>query len=184
MTAIYTSAGRPARSYWWVLLIEGLVAIGFGAMLFLQPAITLVILTTFLGAYWLVDGVFKVVGAFTGRGDRSWWLLLLSGLLGIAAGIVVFSQPLIATLLTQLFLVYLLAIQAIIGGILSMIWAIRVRKEIQGEGWILAGGLLAILLGVLLFSSPLISILTLAWIAAGFAVVGGIGMIIAAFRMR
>lgn len=173
------------RKYWWVLLLEGIAALGLGLFLFFQPATTLVILTTFMGAYWLVDGIFKVIGAFTGRnGDRSWWLLLLSGILAIIGGLVVLSQPLLSTLVTQLFFVYFLAIQAIIGGILAIFWAIRVRKEIQGEGWVVVGGILAILLGVLLLLSPLLSILTLAWVTAASAVVGGIGMIVAAFRVR
>jgi uncharacterized membrane protein HdeD (DUF308 family) len=179
------STDTPLRSYWWVLLLEGLAALGLGLFLFFQPAVTLVVLTTFMGAYWLVDGIFKVVGAFSGqRSDRSWWLLLLSGLLAIIAGLVVLSQPLLSTLVTQLFFVYLLAIQAIVGGILAIIWALRVRKEIEGEGWIIVGGILAILLGILLISSPLMSILTLVWITAAAAVVGGIVQIFAAFRWR
>ncbi len=134
--------------------MEGLAAIGFGAALFLQPAITLIVLTTFLGAYWLVDGLFKVVAAFSGQSqERSWWIMLLSGLLGIFAGIIVFGAPLVSTLITQVFLVYMLAVQAIIGGLLSIVWAIRAR-EIRGEGWAIAGGILAILLGVVLMSSP------------------------------
>lgn len=185
MTTNAVATQGAIRNYWWLLLLEGIAALVLGVILFMQPAATLVILTTFLGAYWLVEGVFKVIAAFTGqRGDTSWWLLLLSGLLGIVAGIVVFSAPLMSALITQLFLVYMLAFQALIGGILSIIWAIRVRKEIQGEGWVILGGILAIVLGVLLISSPLISILLLAKIAGVSAVIGGIGLIIAAFRWR
>jgi uncharacterized membrane protein HdeD (DUF308 family) len=185
MVTTSISTQGPIRNYWWVLLLEGLAALAFGLFLFFQPAATLVVLTTFMGAYWLVDGIFKVIGAFTGKsGDRSWWLLLLAGLLAIIGGLVVLSQPLLSTLVTQLFFVYFLAVQAIIGGILSIFWAIRARKEISGEGWLIVGGLLAIVFGVLLFSAPLISILTLAWITAIAAVVGGIVQIFAAFRLR
>lgn len=179
------TVNKEARNYWWILLLEGIAALGLGLFLFFQPATTLIILTTFMGAYWLVDGVFKVIGAFTGRnGDRSWWLLLLSGILAIIGGLVVLGQPLLSTLVTQVFLVYFLAIQAIIGGILAIFWAVRVRKEIQGEGWVIVGGILAVLLGAILLASPLMSVLALAWATAASAVVGGIGMIIAAFRVR
>lgn len=185
MSVTTMPASESIRNYWWVFLLQGLVAIGFGLVLFFQPVVTLVVMTTFLGVYWLIDGVFKVIGAVTGRsGDRSWWLLLLAGLLGIVAGLVVLSQPLLATFLTQLFLVYMLAAQALIGGILSIIWAVRVRNEIQGEGWVIIGGILAIALGILLFSAPVASILLIAQITAIVAIVGGIGLIIAAFRWR
>jgi uncharacterized membrane protein HdeD (DUF308 family) len=185
MSSVSASTAQSTRNYWWVFLLQGLAAIGFGIFLLMQPAVTLVILTTFMGAYWLVDGVFKVIGAFTGqRGDRSWWLLLLSGLLGILGGIVVLSQPLLATLITQVFAVYMLAAQALVGGILTVIWAIRVRDEIKGEGWIILDGVLAIILGILLFSAPLMSIWILAMITAILAIVGGIALIVIAFRWR
>jgi uncharacterized membrane protein HdeD (DUF308 family) len=109
---------------------------------------------------------------------------LLSGLLGVVGGVVVLSQPLLSTAITQLFFVYMLAAQALIGGILSIIWAIRVRNEIKGEGWIIVSGILAIVLGSLLFSAPLASILLVAWITALVAIVGGIGLMIAAVRWR
>lgn len=180
-----TTGNRSVYRSWWAPLLEGLAAIGLGAVLLFQPAITLVVLTTFLGAYWLVDGIFKVIGAFTGQNqERSWWLMLLSGLLGIFAGIVVFSAPLMSTVITQVFLVFMLGIQAIIGGLLSIIWAIRARKEIQGEGWAIAGGILAVFLGVLLVSHPLLSVLVLARITAVIAIAGGIALVVAAFQLR
>jgi uncharacterized membrane protein HdeD (DUF308 family) len=185
MSTTTMPATENIRNYWWIFLLQGLVAIGFGLVLFFQPVVTLIVMTTFLGVYWLIDGVFKVIGAVTGRsGDRSWWLLLLAGLLGIVGGLIVLSQPLLATFLTQLFFVYMLAAQALIGGILSIIWAVRVRHEIQGEGWVIIGGILAIALGILLFSAPVASILLVAQITAIVAIVGGIGLIIAAFRWR
>lgn len=185
MATTAVTGNKSSFRYWWVPLLEGLAAIGFGAALFFQPAITLVVLTTFLGAYWLVDGVFKVVGAFSGHNeDRSWWIMLLSGLLGIFAGLVVFGAPLMSALITQVFLVYMLAIQAIIGGLLSIVWAIRARKEIRGEGWAIAGGILAILLGVVLVSSPLLSVLVLARVTAILAIAGGVALVVAAFQLR
>jgi uncharacterized membrane protein HdeD (DUF308 family) len=185
MTAMTLTENKSIRNYWWVFLLEGIAALIFGIILFFQPAATLVILTIFLGAYWLVEGIFKVIGAIMGKnGDRSWWMLLLSGLLGIIGGAIVLGQPLLSTFITQLFMVYLLAFQAIIGGVLSIFWAIRVRNEIHGEGWVIIGGILAILLGILLFSAPLISILTLALVAAISSMVGGIVLIISAFRWR
>jgi uncharacterized membrane protein HdeD (DUF308 family) len=184
MTAATAGSGAT-RNYWWVILLEGLAALIFGLILFFQPAATLVLLTTFLGAYWLVEGIVKVAGAIMGQhGDRNWWLLLLSGILGIVVGAIVLSQPLLSTIITQLFALYLLAFQAIIGGILTIVWAIRARNEIKGEGWAIVGGILAILLGGLLLSAPLISVFVLVMTVAISAVIGGIGLIFAAFRWR
>ena len=54
MATTATTANKSVFSFWWAPLLEGLAAIGFGAALFLQPAITLAVLNTFLGSYWLV----------------------------------------------------------------------------------------------------------------------------------
>ncbi|MCL4857828.1 MAG: DUF308 domain-containing protein [Caldilineaceae bacterium] len=185
MSTATMSIPESIRNYWWILLFQGLAALGFGLVLLFQPAATLVVLTTFMGAYWLIDGIFKVIGAVSGQsGDRSWWLLLLSGLLGIIGGLIVLSQPILSTLITQIFFVYMLAAQAFIGGVLSIIWAVRVRKEIRGEGWIIVGGFLAILLAILLLAAPVSSILIVAWMTALIAIGGGIGLMIAAVRLR
>jgi uncharacterized membrane protein HdeD (DUF308 family) len=42
---------------WWVLLLGGLVAIAFGVLAGLQPAISLAALVLLFGAYTMADGV-------------------------------------------------------------------------------------------------------------------------------
>ena len=69
------------RNWGWVAL-RGVVAVLFGLLTFFYPAITLVSLVLFFGAYALVDGVFMVVGAIANRrGERRWVALLVGGLL-------------------------------------------------------------------------------------------------------
>jgi len=185
MTTALLQTNGVLRNYWWVALLQGLASLVLGLMLFLLPAQTLVLLTTFMGVYWLVEGVFKVGGAVSGQqGDRNWWLLLLSGLLGVAGGLFVLAHPLFSTVVTQLVALYVLAGQAFVGGILSIIWAIRVRKQIKGEGWVIAGGILAILYAILLFSAPFASIIALVMVTAILAVIGGITLIVVGLRWR
>lgn len=43
---------------WWMPLVRGILLILFGLLMHAQPAATLVSLIIFLGAYWLVGGVF------------------------------------------------------------------------------------------------------------------------------
>ena len=81
-------------------------------------------------------------------------------------------------------MVTLLAIGAILSGIFNIAWAVRVRNEIQGEGWIMLLGVLSVLLGLTLLASPLLSVAALAQFAALLAIIGGIALIITAFRLR
>jgi uncharacterized membrane protein HdeD (DUF308 family) len=185
LTLAADSLRRVIRKTWWVPLLQGVAALIIGLLLFARPGATLVVLTMFLGAYWLVGGLFDIVGAVSRRdSDKHWALALVSGILGVVVGFLLLGQPILGAIATSLALVSLLAIGAILSGIFDIAWAVRVRNEIQGEGWIILLGVLSVLLGVMLLASPLLSAAALVQFAAILAVVGGIALIITAFRLR
>ena len=62
--------------------------------------------------------------------------------------------------------------------------AIRDRKEIQGEGWLILGGILDIAFGVILLFAPFAAGLFFVRIFGAFAIVAGVSMIVAAFQVR
>ena len=118
---------------WWVLLLRGIVMILFGVIAYAWPGMTLATLVMFFAAFVLVDGVFDVYHAFSGRQENdNWWVLLIEGLLGIAFGVITWMRPGITTMVLLLFI----AFWAIMTGILKIIMAIRLRKEIEGEWWL------------------------------------------------
>jgi len=166
---------------WWVLLIRGIAAILFGIAVILVPGIALTVLVLLWGAYALVDGVFALIAGFQGRATNDrWWVTVLEGLVGIIAGILTFIWPDI----TAIALLYVIAAWAIITGILEIVAAIRLRKEIEGEFWLGLAGLASIIFGVLLILFPGAGILTLLWLVAIYAIAFGILEIILAFRLR
>jgi len=140
---------------------------------------TTAVLVQFLGVYWLVSGIFSIVGIFVGDREIHWGWLLLSGVLGILAGIAVLKHPLLSTILLPTMLVYLIAIEGIVMGVVSLIEAFK------GGGWG-AGiwGVVSIIFGVILFGSPLLSAVALSIVMGVFGVVGGIALIVISFRMR
>jgi uncharacterized membrane protein HdeD (DUF308 family) len=185
LTVAADSLRRVIRKTWWVPLLQGVAALIIGLLLFARPGATLVVLTMFLGAYWLVGGLFDIVGAVSRRdSDKHWALALVSGILGVVVGFLLLGQPILGAMATSLALVSLLAIGAILSGVFDIAWAIRVRNEIQGEGWIILLGVLSVVLGLMLLASPLLSAAALVQFAAILAVVGGIALIITAFRLR
>jgi uncharacterized membrane protein HdeD (DUF308 family) len=169
-----------ARS-WWALVLRGVFAILFGVMAFAWPGITLGAMVLLYGAYALVDGVFAIAAAVTGRTQgMPWWALLVEGIAGIAFGVLTFAWPGI----TELVLLSLIAAWAIVTGVFEIVAAIRLRKEIRGE-WILAlSGALSILLGVLLVARPTVGLLWIAWMTGAYAIVFGSLLITLGFQLR
>ena len=180
-----TEMGQPILPVlsrnWWALALRGLAAIVFGLLAFILPGITLTALILLFSAYMLVDGVFAIVAAVRAEErDTRWWLLLAEGVLGVLAGIVAFAWP----GLTALALLYLVAAWSIITGILQIVGAIRLRREIEGEWALILGGVLSVVFGVLLAVLPGPGILALLWLIGAYAVVSGVLLIILAFRVR
>lgn len=166
---------------WWLLLLRGLVAIAFGVMIWLQPGISLAALVLLFGAYAMADGVLGVGTAIAGRKEHeSWWVLLLQGLLGIGVGVLTFFAPGI----TALALLFYIAIWAIATGVLEIVAAIRLRKEIEGEWWLILGGLASVVFGVLLVAQPGAGALAVLWLIAAYAIVFGVLLLMLAFKAR
>jgi len=166
---------------WWVLLLRGIAGIVFGVLTFIWPGLSLAALVLLFGAYAFADGVLALVNGIRERtsNDR-WWLLVLHGILGIAAGVVAVLWPGI----TALVLLYVIAAWALVIGALEIAAAIRLRKVIEGE-WLLAlAGVASVILGILLFAFPGPGALAMVlWIGA-YALVAGVLLCILAFRVR
>jgi len=162
---------------WWVLLLRGILLIIVGLLAFVSPLVWV----TFVGIYMLFDGFSLLMAGFSDQPTgQSRWPLLISGILGLVAGLIVLWNPAIGGLT----LTIVIAAWAIVTGILTIISAIKVREEIDNEWWLILSGVLAIIFGILVFQNVLAGILTIAWIFAIFAIVAGIFSIALAFRVR
>lgn len=166
---------------WWLLLLRGLVAIVFALLTWAQPGVSLAALVLVFGIYVLADGLLGVWSAIAKRRDnRHWWLLLLWGLVGIVVGVMTFIMPGI----TGLVLLMYIAAWAVITGVLQIVAAIRLRKEIKGEWLLILSGLVSVAFGVLLLLQPGAGALAVAWIIAAYAFIFGVLMVLLAFKVR
>jgi uncharacterized membrane protein HdeD (DUF308 family) len=166
---------------WWIVALRGVAAVLFGVLAALVPGITLFALVLLFGTYALIDGGFAIIAASRRRGGGGpWWALLFEGLVSIAAGIVAFVLP----GLTALALIYVICVWAIFTGVLEIVAAIRLRRQIQGEWWLALTGVLSIAFGGLVLLAPGAGALALVlWIGA-YSIVFGILLIALAFRLR
>lgn len=167
--------------HWWAIALRGAAAIIFGILAFVMPGLTLAALVLLFGAYALVDGIFNIIAALSGRsGERTWGWLLVEGLVSVAAGLVAFFMP----GLTALTLVYVVAAWAIITGVLEIVAAIRLRKVISNEWWLVLSGVLSIVFGGVIAAFPGAGALALVFWIGAYAVVFGVFLVGLAFRLR
>jgi uncharacterized membrane protein HdeD (DUF308 family) len=165
---------------WWALALRGVFAIVFGVLAIAWPGLTALVLVLMFGAYALVDGVFALVAALrlAGRHGHSGGLLL-EGVLNIVIAVICFVWP--ASALVAL--VYLIAIWAIISGVALMAAGLALIRLV-GELLLLVSGLLSIVLGIILFIHPGVGVVALSWVLGLYALLFGIMLLSAAFRVR
>jgi uncharacterized membrane protein HdeD (DUF308 family) len=165
--------------HWWLLLLRGICAIVFGVLTFVWPGVTLLTLVLLYGAFALV-GLLALAEAVMGGAPAPRWWLALVGLLGIAVGILTFAWPGITALVLLLFI----AGWAIATGILQIVGAIRLRKEIDNEWLLIASGVLSVIFGLILVVQPGTGALALLYVIGIYAIIYGILEVWLSLRLR
>jgi uncharacterized membrane protein HdeD (DUF308 family) len=165
--------------HWWATVLRGLLAIGVGILAWYRPDIFWASLVLVFGVYAVVDGVFAIVAAInTESRDRAFHLL--EGLLGIAVGVVVFLYPDQAGTA----IVVVIGIWAVATGVVEIVSAIRLRREIEDE-WLLGlGGVLPLILGAILIARPQFGQVTTTYVLGTYGLIFGVVLVMLGLRLR
>ncbi len=186
MSEVETPRDRVAGalgSLWWLPLIRGILLCLLGGYALFRPGLTMVALAQVVGIFAIVDGILSLIAGIKGNIPSRGWVIV-RGVLEILVGAFVFANPLIVAGVTGTFLVSVLAFSAIISGALEIVAAIQDRKQIEGEGWLILGGAMTVLFGVVLLISPLSFGLFMVRVLGAFAIFSGVSLIVFAFRLR
>lgn len=176
LSPLLSAVGRS----WWILLLYGLVALGFGIIAIGWPMSAAIALAWTLGVMAIVEGVISLLALITGGSgaSRGWLLLYVVASLGF--GILAVINP----LATASVLVLFLAAWLLVAGIYRIVLAIRVRRQIQGEWLLILSGVLAIVLGLLFAANPYAGVaVTTLWIGIG-SLLYGVLQVLVAFKLR
>ena len=146
-----------SRNWGW-LLAFGILMIVLGVFAIGAPAVATIAVQIMLGWILVIGGVAEAIHAFMAQGWRGFLLELLSAILYLGVGILLLVNPVAGALA----LTVVLAVFLIVEGIFKVIMALRVRDH-RGWGWLLASGLLSLLLGILIWNE---------WPVAGLWVIG------------
>lgn len=110
----------------WLLLILGLVSIGAGVIAMVHPALTALVLVLVMGANALISGVLDIIAAIRLRkAIHGEWMLVLSGIVSITFGVLVFLFPQAGALA----MVWLVSFYAVLAGALLLGAAFRLRTS-------------------------------------------------------
>jgi uncharacterized membrane protein HdeD (DUF308 family) len=164
-----------------MLALEGMLALLFGVLALLVPGATLIVLVALFAAWALIGGVGSLIAAVKHREtDRNWWLVLLLGIVSIAAGAIAIFKPDI----TILVLVLIMGANAFAHGVLEIVMAIKLRKTIEREWLLVLTGVVSVIFGVLVFLFPTAGALTMVYLISLYAIVTGVMLLTLAFRAR
>lgn len=162
-----------------LLIWRGILAVIIGLIAVVWPGITVYAFVILFAVYAFSGAVTSAIRGFgSARAGRVAGYLLLA-LFDLAAGVVALVWPGI----TALALVWLVAIWALVGGIVEVALAFG-DGETAGERTLFAlGGLVTIALGVVIALRPGIGAVTLVQVFGLFSIVGGISAFVLAANL-
>lgn len=166
---------------WWAVALRGLISVIFGIIAFAWPQLTAALMVMFFGVYVFIDGLFALIASFSMHGGLGrWWLMLIEGILGIVLGLIFLFNP----AFTAAFLLILIAIWAIVTGIIEIVLAITYAKIVPDNWLMILTGILSLIFGFLLMRNPAAGILAVIWIIGMYAILFGVMVIAAGFTLK
>lgn len=123
---LLATAAGPRDENWGWRIAEGIIDIIFGLILLSNPAVTATVLPFVVGFWIMFSGVLAFVGSFSRKkeGDSTWWVNLLTGLLGIVIGYVI-TNNLFAGAVA---ITYWMGFGFLIAGVFNLAVALKMRK--------------------------------------------------------
>jgi len=124
------AGGEERHEPWWALLVQGVLGIVAGVIAFVLPLGAALALLYLIAAWAIVTGVISIVAAIRLRkvitGE---WMLVLSGVLSILFGVLLFAFPGPGALAVVLWI----GAYAVVFGIFLITLGVRLRKWARGH---------------------------------------------------
>lgn len=139
--AVVQETGK--KSFWFIVL--GVIVFLLGAIAAANLFVATVISVLFVAGMMIAGGILEIVHSFGVKSWGSFFLWFLTGVLYTIAGILTFYNPLLATAVLTLFI----AISLIAAGLVR-IWAGIAQRHSSGWAWMVAAGILTLLVGLLI----------------------------------
>jgi len=171
---------------WWGRMAFGLIALIFGIFFLLAPGISLTFFLFVFGIFLILSGLVLIgFSRYRPKGSTHRTLNIVEGIINIVIGVFAILAP----GLTSVLIVYIVAIFAIISGLLQIGESVIAPRGTTSFGtsnrWIIfISGIWSLIIGVLIALFPGAGILALLWLIGLFLIVVGIINIVSGLRLR
>jgi uncharacterized membrane protein HdeD (DUF308 family) len=146
-TTVQAAVGEAVRRHRGLFLFEGILLTSLGVIAVLVPVVASFAATIFFGWIFLLSGVVGLFTTLRGRHVPGFWWSLLSAIVGIIAGVLLLGWPAQGVFsLTTVLIAYLL-----VEGAVSIFYALEHRTGPVSWGYMLASGIIDLVLGIILF---------------------------------
>ena len=171
-----------SKGVFWVIIVRGVLAVVLGVLLIAAPAPMAAAIGIFIGAWLVVDGVLTILNANTARkSGLPWGWELAAGIAYVLAGLIIAIAPVSFAVISGVFILWMMVIGTLVRGIFSLASA-------SFKGWSKVLGVIdiifAIVMAVVLFSSPGAALMALVWIVGIYTIAFGALLIIMAIMAR
>jgi uncharacterized membrane protein HdeD (DUF308 family) len=167
----------PGTFPWWLMLVWGILTLLIGCMFLITPGLTTELFITFIGAYWLVGGIFAIASLAVDRSHMGWKIFL--SVINILAGIVILLHPFFAAIFALSFFVIFVGFWAIFIGISHLYHAWTMKDA--GNAVL---GIISLIFGLILLFNPFLAAALVPFVAGGFCVVSGLASIGVSFMAK
>jgi len=135
------------REHWKMFLVEGIVLLGLGLLAVALPMLATIGFTIVLGWLFLFSGVIGLATTFMMRGAPGFWWALISGLIGIGAGVVLLMSPASGAVSLTLVLIAFFIVE----GVATIMYAVAHRAQLaERSGWMMFSGVVDLVLAVMI----------------------------------
>lgn len=167
---------QAMKDYWWMILIDGIIAVIFGVFVLLNPAISAVTLVVAFGVYAVASGGITFFVGLLGSGEaRDRVMLAIQGILQVIVGVLVLAWPGIS----MISLLFGIILYAFAGGIVAIVGAFQNR-----DIWLGLSGMFSVLFGIYAFRFPGDGALAVLVYIGIYTILAGLTMMIGSFQVR
>ena len=167
---------RPMIGAWWVFAIGGVVGIVAGVIVLVEPSISLATLAVIAGIFLLVDGLIELVWSLVNSVENR-ALIAIFGVVSAVIGVLLIRHPTGAVVAIAL----LLGLWLLVAGLIRLITSLAVAPRAFGSALL---GLLELVAGIVIVSSPNIGVTTLAVLIGIAWILRGIAMLFVGWTLR